>query len=459
MKFQIIVLIVIIISASQLNSGTWKEIDEVIKYNDDSSATYQLLYRAIDCFDKNNCIAVGNLGLGSPWDRHTSDGGKTWNTSLRDTHKLRYNDDGTVDMIYDPSIVLEVEYVSKKLCIAVCDSGYFWRSTDSLKTWQRNKLFSDTISYYWSEITFFNEKYGGIVAKGRLYLTTDSGNTWYRQKFNLPDDLTPTYLTDISLPDINTILVLGGNKDRVDHILKSEDFGKTWEAYEPAPLRILKIFFINKNIGWACGKQQVRPYASEYRDIILHTTDGGKSWLIQLDTLAPIKKGLQEIYFIDKNNGIATGPYWKIWRTSDGGKKWIRDKSAEDYMNFQFTDAAMPDKDVIFAPTKDSKIYKYDSETGIFSGSNSESKFKIYPNPVSSGEEINIEITGELYSHIELKIYNSKGNKIDKSYNAFLNNGTKKIKYIPDKNLSQGVYFLHVKIGKEKFVEKFVVIE
>ncbi len=463
MKIKILLLIIsLIFSTKYLKSGTWKELDSVRVYGEGRKNPYSVIFMGIDCIDSINCIVTGNLGLISPFDRHTSNGGETWHTTLIDTVKIHYNPDSTIDWIYTPPSVNGVDYISSDLCIVIGDLGYYWRSEDGLNTWNKFKLKTDKDNI---NIDFFDEGKGGIVSLRDLSLTKDSGITWFEPEIDIPQNLYPSTFKDISIPDSNSIISLvyrQENDENIDYILRSLDYGKSWVAYDKTPRRINKIFFINKDIGWACGKHQIEPLSSKYKDIILHTTNGGRSWDIQLDTLASINKGLRYIYFLDSLNGVAYGSYWKIWITSNGGKTWERDFSAQEQLSFDISHVHIPSKSSIYAcSSDDGKILKYVTRTSIKDNSSQHREFdlKIYPNPVSSGEEINIEITRKFFSHIELEIYNSTGIKIDKSYNAFLNNGTKKIKYIPDKNLSQGVYFLHVKIGKEKFVEKFVVIE
>lgn len=61
------------------------------------------------------------------------------------------------------------------------------------------------------------------------------------------------------------------------HIGWSDDGGKTWQQAEvPSIQTINAIYFATKELGWAVG----------YDENIFHTTDGGKTWKLQLDGLA-----------------------------------------------------------------------------------------------------------------------------------------------------------------------------
>ena len=81
------------------------------------------------------------------------------------------------------------------------------------------------------------------------------------------------------------------------------------------------VHFVNTQEGWAVGD----------RGVILHTADGGGSWLPQT---TPISTSLYGVHFVDAKHGWAVGgatlPYMKrgrgvVLRTDDGGKTWLRE--------------------------------------------------------------------------------------------------------------------------------------
>lgn len=94
----------------------------------------------------------------------------------------------------------------------------------------------------------------------------------------------------------------------------------SWEKISNDPLNetLTSVFFLNKDIGWAVG----------YSGKIIHSTDGGKNWSLQVSktTIA-----LLDIYFINEKIGFAVGGKsngsWsssllKVLGTTDGGKNW-----------------------------------------------------------------------------------------------------------------------------------------
>lgn len=72
--------------------------------------------------------------------------------------------------------------------------------------------------------------------------------------------------------------------------------------------------FPNERDGWACGRWGT----------ILHTTDGGKSWIRQK---SGTELTLSSIYFVDPQTGWAVGNEGTIIYTRDGGSTWHKQKS------------------------------------------------------------------------------------------------------------------------------------
>ncbi len=70
------------------------------------------------------------------------------------------------------------------------------------------------------------------------------------------------------------------------------------------------IYFVDQDYGWASGGH-----------IILHTTDGGNSWIEQ--PAPPVQIYYVDIFFLDRMNGWACGNEAKIIHTTDGGNTWI----------------------------------------------------------------------------------------------------------------------------------------
>lgn len=134
------------------------------------------------------------------------------------------------------------------------------------------------------------------------------------------------------------------------HIVYSDDDGKTWrQAGVPVSSDLIAVTFPSPQKGWAVG----------HDGVVLHTADGGATWVKQLDGRSAGKlmasyytaqgaKGalgtpeqsaalvdeaariatqgaenpFLDVWFADDNNGFIVGAFNLIYRTSDGGKTW-----------------------------------------------------------------------------------------------------------------------------------------
>jgi len=89
-----------------------------------------------------------------------------------------------------------------------------------------------------------------------------------------------------------------------------------WKSYDD----LFSISFPNKNDGWACGRWGT----------ILHTKDGGKTWIRQP---SGIDFTLTSIFFINAKTGWAVGNIGTIVHTKNGGKTWQTQKSPVAYFH------------------------------------------------------------------------------------------------------------------------------
>lgn len=452
-KFLYIFFVLFVFSKIFAQTGVWNLIDFFSVYLPGDTIPLGTNYIAIDCADKNNCIAVANVNFQWPWNRLTTDGGETWTTTLRDSAIWEINNN------YNPAKANEVAYPDTNLCIVICDTGFYWRSTDKCQTWKKGKL--DT-KWPLRQIDMYDRNIGGIVSSREIFFTKDGGAQWEKKDLNLPDSIKPTVYVDIFFISSESIVILCWRVEYNKYILKSNDGGKNWIVITNLPRGVESLSFVNENVGWAAGREKE---SSNYRDIILHTTDGGYNWSVQLDSLALYYWGLKEIYFLDENNGIALGWWWKLWRTSDGGKTWILDRSAFfDNLNVEyFIDIAYLDTNVMIGINNGQRtIYKYtEDKTHSFerNKANESEYMNIYPNPAYSNSELYISIYLYLPAKINICIFNSLGQIIDEPYESYLESGMHVLNFKPNKNFSSGVYYARLQIGEKVITKKLVVVK
>jgi photosystem II stability/assembly factor-like uncharacterized protein len=98
-----------------------------------------------------------------------------------------------------------------------------------------------------------------------------------------------------------------------DHgeILASND-GRTWAQLDvPVRSPLTAVSFADAKNGWVVGHDTV----------ILHTTDGGKTWGLQ-NFQPELENPFLSVLALDKDHAIAVGAYGLIYGTADGGGTW-----------------------------------------------------------------------------------------------------------------------------------------
>jgi photosystem II stability/assembly factor-like uncharacterized protein len=179
---------------------------------------------------------------------------------------------------------------------------------------------------------------------------------------------TPSLQTDMASQ--NLLLDIAKAGDRLvsvgyrGHIIYSDNAGKTWQQAEvPVSVLLNAVSFVDEEYGWAVG----------HSGVILHTTDGGKSWVTQfdgnqankmvitqaekrvermmekldqasedevadleyqvedanyaledaqLDAEVGASKPFLDVLFSSRTEGFAVGAYGYFFKTKDGGKTW-----------------------------------------------------------------------------------------------------------------------------------------
>ena len=224
--------------------------------------------------------------------------------------------------------------------IVVGYAGKILRTADGGRTWEVVPSGTSRALY---SVVFTDGDHGWISGQDGLILhSTDGGQTWSSQ-----DSGTNVYLFALDFVSEQEGWVVG---DRAT-VLHTVDGGRTWRfgkvgsqegltaderllAQDPV---LYDVQFLDPQTGWIVG---------EFGNIY-HTTDGGKSWGNQQETL--LGDGIFDVLdiptffgvnFVDRMNGIAAALEGRIARTRDGGKTW----------KYETFDAQVPMVDPMFQP-------------------------------------------------------------------------------------------------------------
>jgi photosystem II stability/assembly factor-like uncharacterized protein len=201
---------------------------------------------------------------------------------------------------------------------AVGDKGHILETVDGGTSWTDKA--SPTI--YQLKDVCFQALYHAVYAVG-----------WYGQVVKKDEDAGAFFevmnkkpnhwMMDMDFINENTGWVAGGESmddsgTKEGVILHTTDGGKTWVNQQTKPYFFNSIDFVNENEGWVVGGSGV----SQDEGVILHTMTGGTTWTKQDN---PIIGSIDKVFFLDENNGwVASNDWWgQIAHTSDGGSTWV----------------------------------------------------------------------------------------------------------------------------------------
>jgi photosystem II stability/assembly factor-like uncharacterized protein len=85
---------------------------------------------------------------------------------------------------------------------------------------------------------------------------------------------------------------------------------------------------------------------------------------------------------------------------------------------------------------------------------NTNNFLRIYPNPINNKFDIKFKVNE--YSFVEVKIFDILGREIDKLFSSFLENGEYHLEYKVN-TYSSGIYFIKIRIGKEIIDKKIII--
>ncbi|OGY41722.1 MAG: hypothetical protein A2Y82_02470 [Candidatus Buchananbacteria bacterium RBG_13_36_9] len=233
------------------------------------------------------------------------------------------------------------------------DQGLFY-SYDASESWQQVTIFgSAPINSI--AVDYFNKCVVFVTAGQSIYKTDDCLRTWQELYF---DKSRPNLqFTVIATEDYNKNFVYAANN--LGEILKSTDYGKTWQTIKRFnnPIKQILIDKDDTRIIYFCTESEG----------ILKTTDGGKTWSDE-KTETNINKGLDAFYDsklihyltqdLTQKDSFMLASRYGLLKTTDGGKTW------------QGLELITPERGAniygVAIDPKDNKIIYYGTDTTLY---------------------------------------------------------------------------------------------
>ncbi|MGJ8743225.1 WD40/YVTN/BNR-like repeat-containing protein [Polaribacter sp.] len=288
--------------------------------------------RAIQAINNTSMYYAGSMGdVG-----FTDDNGKSWTTEF---------------IIFKDSIVPHFRSLAinnaNKFVLSIQNPALLYKiskdSTQLVYTENHEKVFYDAIA-------FFDDKKHGIAVGdptencASIIVSNDAGNSWHKidcsklPNFEEGEAFFAASNTNIKTLGSTVWIATGGKKAR---ILKSEDYGETWQIHNTpiiqgnGPQGIYSIDFADKNNGIIIGGDYSKPTENKANKAV--TIDGGITWSIVADGKNPSYKSC--VQYVPNTNGQEIFAVGKtgVSYSKDAGITW-KDVSKEAYYTIQFVD-------------------------------------------------------------------------------------------------------------------------
>lgn len=290
----------------------------VVELEDKDELGVSYRYEHIDCSDEKNCTAAG---FGQPQNSYrnfvwrTTDGGENWNRQELPAHP---------QSLWPIARIKKVHSLDSLNVLIVGDSGIIFRTTDGGLSWKQQ---DQRQQWSYNDGWLASASVGYAVGNyGKIMRTTDGGENWD----TMPSP-TPYVIKLVRALSPNRLLV-------VDMFYgmqySSSDQGMTWDTLQLFPdyflsgkgKSIYDAFFWDETNGVLAGLNRITEPARENL-FVMRTTDGGKTWRTEYDDGEDPNAYAKTIDFYDRSNGVVATGGQSLYRTSDGGKNWVRDSA------------------------------------------------------------------------------------------------------------------------------------
>ncbi|MEO8933814.1 MAG: YCF48-related protein [Xanthomarina sp.] len=332
---------------------------------------------------------VGFLGTLNGKVFSTNDGGDSWNQ--------------ITNISPNPQAICGLSTVGNATvygCGAYFSPAYIIRSNDSGATWDYMDMSAHANTLV--EIKFITENLGyacGSSTTGAVILkTTDGGVSWI-EIYN--SNIAGEYVWKLQILEDNPNVFFGAITSVTPFpgkLIKSTDYGITWNSHDAPETDIQAVGFVNENKGWMGG----------HTTGFYETLNGGQTW-----SNLGVGSNLNRIFIINSSLAYAAG-------TSI----------------YKYTDEALNVENILDSPSKSLNI-------------------QLHHNPASSVLEFSISYPSS--DHMLIELYDMKGSYIRQlTRETITTNGIIKEYTFPIEDLKSGVYLINFHNNSQRQSLKFI---
>ncbi len=168
----------------------------------------------------------------------------------------------------------------------------------------------------WQDIHFADENNGTVIGGGNFGKTTNGGNTWVFSSI-------PFNLTGRCSWFFNASEGVIGGQGVFSSVCKTVNGGSNYTCQDNT---LAADFYFTDNLnGWAVAEGS--------SENVLHTIDGGDSWLYVPTGNFQLK---YSVFFLDENHGWIGAANGSVLRTTDGGESWETSDIGADVVGIHF---------------------------------------------------------------------------------------------------------------------------
>ena len=209
----------------------------------------------------NESIGAGygwSTDCSCPYTASTTDGGETWQTSVRDDMKWGFS-------------IQRIGGMTAYMTGGTADNTTGLITTDGGATWSEHGSDELPLGFVMRQVMSENQWYG--YAQYSVVRSDDGGETW--SEHLIPQLSGAGRIRDVHFIDESTGIVAVGINGPVPEIYRTSDAGESWErvyASTSYPYEMDNVAFIDENTGFAVAGD----------GNVVVTTDAGKNWEIDL---------------------------------------------------------------------------------------------------------------------------------------------------------------------------------
>ncbi len=350
---------------------------------------------------------------------------------------MYYSTDGcqTITARTLPDQANAVWFLNYNLGYIATQSGRVYKSTDGGDTWTIHGVAGSALY----DMTFPPNSTTGWTCGywGHVHQVTPSGVS---PNIAIPG-ISTTNLSSVSFPDSTHGWICGEN-------VIAHYYDGTWhtdQTYSYGGWNV--VYFLNDTLGWAAGSFMGGGFLSSG---LMRTTDG-MNWVDQNN---PSGEGMFAILFINKNEGWAGSGSGKVLHTTNGGNSWIIDTEATAISTGKFITKIfyVLSRQALYVLGNHGLLLKNSSESGIVQQeAKDKNNLSIYPNPCK--DLLTIQVNSARPVQQTISIINVLGLKVK----TFTGTCPKQQLYIND--LPEGTYFVFVDNGRNHYSGKFMVMK